>query len=316
MEKKLDLAALIEQMPETDKDIQARKAAEQSATQAQAEEKPGEKKNAAQPPKMGEASKFTGPDPEAANKIFESILAAGPEAVLELLKLIRDPSDTDFKNYKAGYVLHGLVLYASRKGQEERKKMLAKLLAGELGKESYSKAVRGFFIRELQLIGDSSNVNEIARQLSDDELCEPATQALLAIREGASQAFEAALSKVSGRNRVTITQALGVLRDTAAIGALQKALADADADVRVAAAWGLANIAAPETSASVLKLADGAENWERIQTTKACLVLAEKLSASGKSAEAKRIYLHLQQTRTDKSEVYIKGLAEKALKAM
>jgi len=42
-------------------------------------------------------------------------------------------------------------------------------------------------------------------------------------------------------------------------------------------------------------------------------VLAEKLAAAGKKADSAKIYQHLQKTRKDASEQYIRELAEAAL---
>ena len=65
----------------------------------------------------------------------------------------------------------------------------------------------------------------------------------------------------------------------------------------------------------LIKAADVPPGWERIQATKHCLVLAEKLAAAGKKAEARRIYQHLRETRKDASEAYIREQADKALAA-
>jgi hypothetical protein len=43
--------------------------------------------------------------------------------------------------------------------------------------------------------------------------------------------------------------------------------------------------------------------------------LAERLLAAGKKAESQKIYAHLQKTRSDPSERYIRDAAEKALAA-
>ena len=53
------------------------------------------------------------------------------------------------------------------------------------------------------------------------------------------------------------------------------------------------------------------DGWERIQATKHCLVLAEKLTAAGKKAEAAKIYDYLRDSRKDPHEKYIRDLAEK-----
>ncbi len=50
---------------------------------------------------------------------------------------------------------------------------------------------------------------------------------------------------------------------------------------------------------ALIKAADGDPGWKRIQATKNCMVLAEKLAAAGKKSEAARIYAHLEKTRSD-----------------
>ena len=303
---KLTIAALVEQMPDTDKQMQAKQQPAADATEQQKKRPP--------PDRFGEASKFTGPDPDAAEKIFAEILAGGRESLLELIGLVRDPSDPDFNNYKAGYVLHGVTIYVGRPGQEKQRQMFVETLAAQLNNDKLSTATKSFLIRELQIAGGKEVVRAIGKHLADDKLCEPATQALIAIREGASAQLRSALRGAKGKNRATLVQALGVLRDQDSVSALKSHLSDADGDTRLAAAWALANIGVASAADRLIKLADAAGGWERIQTTKACLLLAEKLQAAGKRDESVRIYTHLRNTRKD-SDRYVSEAAEEALRA-
>ena len=302
------VAELVEQMPETDRDIQAK--ADEAKQQAQPEpaDKPKPK-----PDPWGAASKFTGPDPAVAQTTFAEILSGGRTSVRELLGLVREPGDADYKNYKASYVLHGLVIYAGRPGQENQRRLLADTLASQLGSDKYSTAVKAVFIRELRTLGGRESVSALGRQLSNDELCDDATSALLTIREDAAPHFRDALKKAKGRNRVTIIHALGTLQDGDSVGALKKALREQDRDVRHTAAWALANIGEAGAADALLKLSDSAEGWERTETARHCLLLAERLAAHGKHSQAGRIYSHLRNTRTDPSERHIREIAEKAL---
>jgi hypothetical protein len=77
----------------------------------------------------------------------------------------------------------------------------------------------------------------------------------------------------------------------------------------------LARIADAGWADALLKMADGHKGWERIQHTKACLLLAEKLLAAGNKTAAVAIYTHLRKTRTEPSELYIRQAAAKALSA-
>jgi hypothetical protein len=305
---KPNVAALVEQMPDTDKEIQAKEEEAKQPAQPDTPEKPKPK-----PDRFGAASKFTGPDPGVAEKIFAEILSGGRDSIVELIGLVREPADADYKNYKAGYVLHGLVIYAGRAAQQKQPRLIAETLASQLGGDKHSKAVKGFLIRELRVIGGKEAVSALGRQLLDDELCVDAAQALLTIHDGVAAQFRGALPKSKGRNRITIIQALGVLQDTDSAGALKKVLADEDRGARRTAAWALANLADASSADALIKSADSAEGWERTEATKACLLLAERLAATGRKPQAARIYAHLRDTRNDRTEGHVREAAERAL---
>ena len=63
-------------------------------------------------------------------------------------------------------------------------------------------------------------------------------------------------------------------------------------------------------------VAEAAKGWPRIQFTKFCLVLAEKLAAAGKKPEARQIYEQLKTTRKADNERYVREFAEIGLKAI
>jgi HEAT repeat protein len=308
---KPNVAALVEQMPDTDKEIRAKQAEAGPQTQLDAPDKPKPK-----PDQWGAASKFTGPDPSAAEKVFAEILSGGRERIVELLGLVREPSDADYKDYKASYVLHGLVIYVGRAGNQSQRRLLAETLASQLGSDKHSKAVKGYFIRELRVIGGKEVVSALSPHLLDDELCADTAQALLTIRDGAAPRFRNALEKSKGRNRITMIQAMGVLQDTRSAGALKRALGDEDHQVRRTAAWALANIGEASATDALINAADNAQGWERTEATKACLLLAERLAATGQKRQATRIYAHLRDMRKDPGERHVREAAEKALFAM
>jgi hypothetical protein len=246
----------------------------------------------------GHPSKFTAPDPDAAAKIFDEILSR-KESLIELLELVREPADPDFENYKAGYVLHGIAIHVGRRDKEKQRKMFSETLASRLGNEKHSKDTREFFIRELQFVGGPDAVSALGKHLLDEQLSEPATQALLAIGKGAADPIRQALGKAAGRVRITLAQAAGVVRDSGAVPLLAPLLKNDDRDTRIIAAWSLARIAEPASVDALLELADGSEGWERQQATKSCLLLADTLAAKGNKTQSNRIYQHLRETRKD-----------------
>jgi hypothetical protein len=309
---KPNVAALVEQMPDTDKDKEIQAKGEQARQQAQPDA-PDKPKTT--PDRLGAASKFTGPDPDTAGRIFAEILSGGRESIVELLGLVQEPGDAGYKNYKPGYVLHGLVVYVGRAGEENQRRLLAQTLASQLDSDKHSKAVKGYLLRELRAIGGQEVVSAVGKQLLDDELCADAAQTLLTVGDGVASQFRGALEKSKGRNRSTILQALGVLRDTASAAALKAALTDEDPDARRTAAWALANLGNASSADALIQSADSAEGWKRTEATKACLLLAERLAATGRKPQAARIYEHLRDTRKDPTERHVREAAERALSA-
>jgi len=261
----------------------------------------------------GQESKFTGPEPEKAERLFEELLAGGRESLVELIASIRAPGDPDFKSYRAEYLLHCLAVHVGRPGKAPQRKLLAETLAAQLGNAQLAKPVRGLLARELQVAGGNEAVKALGELLLDEELCGYAAAALVAIREGAADQLRRALPKATRACRLTILQNLGVLRDSRSFNAFREALKDGNRDARLAAGWGLAQIAQPGCVELLLKAADAPVGYERIKATQACLVLAENLAADDNKRAAMRVYAHLRDTRTDPAEQYVRDLAAKAL---
>lgn len=277
-----DVAALVAQMPEVDK--------------------------------PGSASKFTGPHPNAARKVYAEILGGGRPALMELLSLVKDPADPAFDNYKAEYVLHGLAIFAGQPGKEKERRLVAEALAARLDDAQIAKPTRGLFIRQLQVVGGPEVVEVLGQQLKDAELGPYAVAALQAIGTAGVEAIRKSLDSTTGRTRLGIIQALGRLGDKAAAADLRRLLDAGDSDTRSAAAWALGNMADADSTPALIKAADAAEGVERIYNTKACLLLAEKLAAANRQPQAKRIYEHLRDARKDEKEKYVREAAEAGLR--
>lgn len=260
-------------------------------------------------------AKFTGPPPDQAEEVYTAILAGGKGSLVELIGMLKDHTDPEFKDFRPEYVLHGIAIYAGRKENREIRETVADTLVSELDNDDHPTAVKALLMRELQVVGGPKAVRPLGKFLTDADLCESAAQAMVAIRQGAAAELRRALRNAKGACRLTVVQNLGVLRDEDAIRGLQRATRDVETDTRLAAVWGLAQIGDAGSVDVVLKAADAEPGWERIQATKACLVLAENLQAAGKKSEAQKIYKSLRDSRTDESEKYIRNLAEKALEA-
>jgi HEAT repeat protein len=250
-------------------------------------------------------------DKAATEKTLSAILDGGKDNLVALVDLLVEPGKGD--DSKARYALHALALRVCAAKDDKQRKSYAEALASTLdGKRS--KAVQSFVVRELQVAGGKEVVEPLGKLLGDDELAEPAAQALLAIKAGAAEQFRRALPKSSGKPRLAIVHALGTLRDAESAAELRKLIADKDRDVRVTAWWALAN-AGDAASVDAFIKATPAEGYERVKAASACLLLAERLSAAGKKKDAAKLYEHLRDKFTADNEAHVREAAKRGLAA-
>ncbi len=249
-------------------------------------------------------------DKEKIERAVAAIHQGGREYVAGLIGMLVPPGQGD--DAKAHYALHCLANHVLKIRDEDARRQFAETLASQLADRP--KPVQAFLCQELQWAGRREACAALGKLLTDEELCEPAAMALVAIRDGAAEQFRAALPGARGKCRLNVIQGLGAMGDKQSAGALREALTDPDREVRLAAGWGLARMGYTGLS-ELVKAANVEPGWERIQATKHLFVLAEKLAASGQALAARQIYTELRNTRTDPSEAYIRQAAEKALAA-
>ncbi len=251
-------------------------------------------------------------DKEKIEGAIQRILRGGRENIIGVIDMLVEPGKGD--DVKAHYALHCMALRVCKLKNDRPRRRFGRTLASQIGGDR-PKEVQKYLIQQLQVAGGKEVVEALGRVLVDEDLCEPAAQALVAIGDGAAEQLRGALSRVRGQCQLTILQNLGVVRDTNSVGTLKKAVSDEDEAVRIAAVWALANIGDADSANMLLRAADKADGWERIQATKACLLLAENLRAAGKQSEAARIYKHLRNTRTKPAERYVSDAAKTGLAA-
>ncbi|MDP6634889.1 MAG: HEAT repeat domain-containing protein [Phycisphaerae bacterium] len=241
-------------------------------------------------------------DSGAAGRVGKKLISGGPVMIEEIIGLIGqkfgDPAGAMPK-----YAMHGAALCAGRQGAKERK-MVAEALSRELAKD-HSPELKAFIIRQLQFCGRSEEAPVLAKFLGDQRLCEPATQALLAIGGGAVAAvLRGALSDAKGKHRVTLLNAVGRLRDKGSAPAARKLARDKDRDVRLAALYALGNIGDAGSKSVLLEAAGGDAGYERTQAVDACFLLARRLGEQGDTANAAKICRTLSVARKAPADVY------------
>jgi HEAT repeat protein len=261
-------------------------------------------------PVPADDGKLVNPNGQEMAQAIEQLVKLGRAAVVELVDMLVDPiqaTDTQVR-----HALHALATHVAGPGNDEPRRDIAQALGSTLDGDR-PRETKGFVIRQLQVCGGNEATEALGRLLVDEGLCENAAQALLAIGGTASQ-FRQALPQANGKAaRLTIVQALGVLRDAEAAIVLREAARDDDRELRLAAISALANIG-QASDVDLLVSASQAKGFERVQATKSCLLLAEKLLAAGQKQPAAKLYQHLRDT-SDDSEAYMRQAAERGLAA-
>lgn len=233
----------------------------------------------------------------------------GRENVLGLIDLLGEPGSAE--DVKPRYALHCLANHVLVAKDEAGRKALCEALAGQLGGDR-PVHIQAYLCQELGWAGRSESVSALGKLLASEELSGPASMALVAIGEGAAAQFRAAWPEAKGEARRHIMDGLAAVAEPESAELLQAALGDQDREVRIAAGAGLASLGQAGAAGPLLKAADSAQGWERIQATNNCLVLAEKVSAAGNQSAAQKIYQQLQK----RSEPHIREAAERGLAAL
>jgi HEAT repeat protein len=228
-------------------------------------------------------------DTKVAHAVMAGLVKGGPATVSKLVALVGDEFG-DLQGVKPKYALHGLVHYASRPGADAERKMVAETLGRQL-QADHSDELKAFICRQLQLCGRPDEVPALGKLLESDRLCEPATQALLAIGgDKSTAAVRAALPGAKGKRLPTIVKALGRLKDKPSAGAIRKFIDNEDQDTRLMAWWALANTGDEGSVDALLEKSAAIDGrYERTQAVEACLLLARRLGEAGETAGAEKI---------------------------
>jgi len=254
-------------------------------------------------------------DKKKIEKAVAAIYEGGPENMRGLIAMLSEPGSP--KNVKPHYALHCVVNYALVTKDEPGRKAFCEVMAAELGGDS-PKHIQAYLCQELQWAGRAEAVAALGSVLTDEDLTTPASMALVAIGGGvtgdrAAEQLRKAFPKAKGLARLNVVHSLAALADKSSAGIFKEAIKDSDREVRLAAGSGSARIGDATAVRPLIEAAQIEPGWERIQATKHCFLLAERLVADGKKDAAHGIYRHIRATRKAPGEAYLREAAEKSL---
>jgi HEAT repeat protein len=247
--------------------------------------------------------RFPAQNTEERQNLASDVIGLGPEGILEICGMLIPPGTGD--DTGARYALSALATHVSQKGMERERELYAKTLIKGLDRQT-NKEVQAFLIRLLQRAGKEESVKPLKEYLADQKLCEPATQALLAIgTQGAEKALLKALKRATGANRITLIKALGELQSKEATKKILPFADDSNDALRQVTLFALANIGDPLAESALRTVSLEAPSYERTRAPSLYLLYARRLSESGHKKECVAICRQLIASYTAPQESHI-----------
>ncbi|MDH5467218.1 MAG: DUF1080 domain-containing protein [Candidatus Aminicenantes bacterium] len=248
-------------------------------------------------------ARFPAQNTEDKDKLAAEIIQLGPPGILEICRMLVPPGAGEDSQVR--YALNGVAVHVSRSGAEDERRMFALALIQALDSEQDNE-VKAFLIQQLQLTGKSESVKSLSQLLEERRLCEPATQALLAIRTPeAERALLKSLGKVPDENRTTIIKALGELRSRAAVKKIIKYAESGDESLRRVALYALADIGDPRAEKVLDRVSVTASAYERMKAPSLYLLYAQRLAESGYKEPCIRICRRMIESYTAPQESHV-----------
>ncbi len=252
-------------------------------------------------------AKMPAGDPVQLAAMMHQMEALGADGLVQMSSALAAPGKRD--NTKTEYAINSFSYYATGKGNQSLRDRCADAYVQALAKTGDDEN-KAFLIRQLEITGNDKAVPALQAYLSDQRLCEPAARALVRIHsDAANKALLDGLLQASGKNRITLVEALGDTRYAPANSHILALANDPDFALRKVALYALANIADP-SSAATLAAAAGKSGYTFDSTlaTAAYLQYAHQLAA-GSSLAADKIAMELLKKCTKPGQLHTRAAA-------
>ena len=246
--------------------------------------------------------------------LYATLIPSAPGCVVDLCGRLVPPGTGD--DTAARFAIESLARYVMRDGAEGERKAYVQGIITALGAADDGD-VKAFMIRKLELAGKNDAVPTLAGYLDDDRLCEPATQALLRIGTSrASSALHKALALSQGKRRVTLIQAMGVMKNRAAVATLVSFAQGNDPAVCQAALDALANIGDPDSEYLLAEAINDGDPFRKSHAQANYLRYARSLADRGHKKQALSVIHQTLRASATATESNVRGSALEAMAAI
>jgi HEAT repeat protein len=186
----------------------------------------------------------------------------------------------------------------SSKSTEKEKELIAVL------RSDATAAEKAISCKQLAIHGSSAAVAELAKLLPDEQLSSWSRIAIEAIPGIESDdALRNATKSLEGRLLIGMINSIGVRRDAKSVQLLTTRLQDKDTEVASAAAVALGRIGNDAAKRSLREALAVAPDKVRSAVAEGCVLVAERLHANGKSAEAVALYDEIRKADVPKQRI-------------
>ncbi len=237
---------------------------------------------------QSQADNFPADNAARLESIVKGILKQGPEAVANLCNELVAPGTGD--DTQARFAITSLARYVGSGKSESKRKMVSKAIILAI-ESSSDKEVTAFLIRRLQSMAKNEAVGTLSGFLTDERLCDPAAQALLAIgTPKAASAITGGLALAKGGSaRATLVQAAGEMRSKNAVELITPYASSGDEMLRSVALRALANIGAPSCEKILAMAVQNNDRGERFDAASNYLLYAQRLCEGRNKKQGERI---------------------------
>jgi len=175
------------------------------------------------------------------------------------------------------YAVGGFTAYVTKNGQQALRNMAVSAYCKSLSKLS-DQQNKAFVISQFDLVGNDAAVPCLTSYLTDDQLADEASRALVKIGSAsATTALVNGLGKAKGKAKIAIVEALGHTNAKAAAVAIAPMATGADKALTKVSLYTLANIGDASSKEILLKAAEQAGyKYDQTNAVAALLVYAQK----------------------------------------
>lgn len=256
-------------------------------------------------------AQFPASGAEDLERLMKETITLGPAGLVELAGMYTPQQPGDYTAIE--YALGGLSFYAMQQEHESLRSMISGAYIEALENATDAEG-RAFFVLQLQRVGKDEAVPVLKKYL-EGELCGPAARAMVSINTpSAKQALLEGLSSASGECRYSLIEALGDVRNLAAVNVLTGMFNSDDMKTQKLVLYALATIGDPSSGGLLAEKAGQAGYMlDETNATASFLLWMNRMNEAGNVKAVEKLSRDLLKKLDRQEQVHTKTAALKLL---